>query len=245
MPNQGISLSTLSKREFPFIHKVTREQEEAVEKLYRKNRLILEAKAGTGKTTIMTQAMVAAYKKGLISRVEYVISPVQEKAIGYRPGDTPEKIVEYAIPFTYSLSHYPDLGMNDIRAIDVCNMDVEGDFKVVPHTFLRGQTKENVGIIIDEAQNYTTEELQKVLTRISDNCLVAIIGHTGQTDIKGSGFSKYIAHFKQGVQSGEFTGIDFAELTINHRGEFSNFADEINKFMTFEGGKVNEKVMGA
>jgi phosphate starvation-inducible protein PhoH len=83
---------------------------------------------------------------------------------------------------------------------------------------------ENKIVIIDEAQNFTTEELKKVLTRIHDSCKVIVVGHTGQVDISGrSGFARYIQHFSTADRC------EVCELTINHRGWLSSYADNLKE----------------
>jgi predicted ribonuclease YlaK len=100
----------------------------------------------------------------------------------------------------------------------------QGDayIKMLTHTFLRGVNLENKVVIIDEAQNFTVEELKKVLTRIHDSCKVIVVGHTGQVDISGcSGFARYIQHFAKVEKCA------VCELTINHRGWLSSYADAL------------------
>lgn len=234
VPEKPLDLSKLSPNEFKLIKRLDRQQEDMVIKLYNKKRVITDAKAGSGKTTVMTQAMKALLDKGYIKQVYYVLFPVQEKALGYMPGGLPEKTREYSVPFFDALI---EAGVNPQTLIleDMCNPLTMGDFKIVPHTFLRGRTIKDAGIIIDEIQNGTLDELKKTLTRVDDSCYVAMTGHNGQKDIKNSGFAAMKHHFKQGVLSGEFPHIEFAELHKNYRGAFSTFADKLGEYPTQEG----------
>ena len=97
------------------------------------------------------------------------------------------------------------------------------------HTFLRGNTIENKVVIVDEAQNYYTDELQKTLTRLKDSCKIIIIGHTGQIDLyknrENSGFDKYLAHFSKVKDDPR---VKICKLVNNYRGWFSKYADAIN-----------------
>ncbi|AEW47245.1 PhoH family protein [Bacillus phage B4] len=230
---ERLTLSKLSEKDFPYIKKLDREQEDMVEKLYKYNRIVVNANAGTGKTTVLTQAMNALKKKEYINKIYYVVFPVQERSVGYLPGGIADKIGEYAVPFCQALT---EAGVNP----QYLNMELmtssfnDFEFKVVPHTFLRGRNLENVGVIVDEIQNGTINEIKKTLTRCWDNCYVAMVGHTGQIDIKpqDSGFSALIHHFKQGKLSGEFEEIEFAELTNNYRGKFATFADKLGTYKT-------------
>lgn len=228
-----LDLGKLTKKEFKLIENLDRHQEDMVIKLFKTKRVMVDAGAGSGKTTILTQAMKTLQDKQYINTIYYVVFPVQEKSLGFLPGGLADKIKEYAIPFLQALVEAgvnPQL-LSDVQYFqDMCNVLTTSDFKVVPHTYLRGRTLQNAGVIIDEAQNGTLEELKKTLTRVGDSCYVGIAGHNGQKDIKDSGFSAYIHHFKQGVQSGEFTEMEFAELITNYRGAFSTYADKIGQY---------------
>lgn len=229
-----LDLSKLSTNGFPLKRHLDREQEDMVIKLFKSKRVVVDSISGSGKTNVLTQAMKALKDHDYIERVYYVVFPVQEESLGYLPGGIPDKIKEYAVPFYQALIK---AGVNpqhlDIeRMCDEFFEDI--DYKVVPHTYLRGRTIENVGVIIDEAQNGTEDELQKTFTRLDDSCYIAIAGHRGQTDIENSGFTDYIRHFKIGKVTGAYRDIEFAKLTRNYRGEFSAFADKIGEFKNDE-----------
>src|SRR5699024_2494478 len=223
---EPLDLSKLSKKDFPYINKLSHEQEDMVIKLFKHKRVVVDSISGAGKTAVLTQAMKALMDKGHIDAVYYVVFPVQEDSVGFLPGGLPEKIKEYAVPFFQSLV---EAGVNPQRLnIDeMCDEFLDVPFKVVPHIYLRGRTIKNVGVIIDEAQNGTVHELKKVLTRITDTCYLGLAGHTGQIDIENSGFPMYIHHFKTGKDMGIYTDIGFAELTHDFRGDFSKFSDSL------------------
>lgn len=236
---EPLDLSKITKHEFPMIKQLSYEQEDMVTKLLRTRRLLVDAVAGSGKTTVLTQAMKVLKDKDRVSRVYYVVFPVQEGSLGFLPGELPSKLAPYAVPFIQALIkagvHYSELDPEVI-----CNPLIEGDYKVVPHTFLRGQTWDGIGVIIDESQNGTLDELQKTFTRLEDDCYIAIAGHNGQIDIEKSksGFSTYIHHFKRGVETGVYTEIEFASLTHNFRGKFSAFVDQVKNFAEEEQKQV-------
>lgn len=225
---EPIDFSKLTKKDFPFINKLDNDQENMVIQLFKKRRVIVDSCAGSGKTTVLTQAMKVLKDKGYIDTIYYVVFPVQERSLGYLPGDVSDKIREYAVPFSQALTK---AGVNP-QGLDIhrmCDEFMPSDYKVVPHTFLRGRTIENAGIIIDEVQNGSVKEIKKTLTRITDDCYVGIAGHTGQIDTEDSGFKTYIEHFRKGVENNTFTGIGFAKLTNDYRGSFSSFADKIEE----------------
>lgn len=224
-----LSLDKLNSNDFPLIKKLSWEQEDMVNKLYKNQRVIVDSIAGSGKSSVSTQAMMALMKKGHIDKIYYVVFPVQEESVGYLPGGLPDKIKEYATPFISSLT---EAGVNpfDLDIESMCDELTECPYKVVPHIFLRGRTLRNAGIIIDEAQNGTVHELKKVLTRIDDNCYVSLIGHSGQTDVRESGFQAFKNHFNRGKETGIYTDIEFANLTHDYRGFFSSFSDQITNY---------------
>ena len=181
------------------------------------------AVAGTGKTTL---AMGAANKlvkdnRNELDGIVYIVSPYGEQKQGYLPGSVTEKSEVYFEP-----AHQAILTCNMNPFSDVCTESMtskkkgNGFIKLLTHTFLRGVNLENKVVIIDEAQNFTVDELKKVLTRIHDSCKVIVVGHTGQVDIAArSGFARYIQHFSTADRC------EVCELTINHRGWLSSYAD--------------------
>lgn len=226
---EPLDLSKLNKHEFPLVKRLDFEQQDMINKLFKNKRIIVDSVAGAGKTTVLTQGMKALKDKGYIKEIYYVVFPVQEDSLGYLPGDLGDKIKEYAVPFIQAL-HKAGVNPQELNYQFMTDEFIPYDYKVVPHTFLRGRTISEAGIIIDEVQNSTLDELKKTLTRIDDDCYVALAGHTGQIDIdkKLSGFAPFIHHFKQGKESGIYTEIEFAKLTNNYRGKFSSFADQIS-----------------
>lgn len=227
---EPLNLGKLTERDFPFIKKLSHEQEDMVIKLFKSKRVIVDAIAGSGKTTITAQAMKVLKDKGHINKVFYVVFPVQEGGLGYLPGDLPKKLMEYAVPFAQALAK-AGVTHQELDVEAMCNPLMPGDYKVVSHTFLRGRTYDDIGVIVDEIQNGKPDEIVKTLTRLEDDCYIAMIGHNGQIDIPKhlSGFSPLIHHFKEGKRSGIYTDFEFAELTHNFRGEFSSFVDQMSK----------------
>jgi phosphate starvation-inducible protein PhoH len=92
------------------------------------------------------------------------------------------------------------------------------------HVYWRGGNIEDAVVVIDEAQNFTKFELKKVLTRCHDSCLIFVIGHDQQCDLKNqdkSGFKPYIAHAKATSLA------TVCHLTKNFRGRISTWADQL------------------
>lgn len=183
------------------------------------------ARAGSGKTLIATAVADLLVKYGKYDGIVYIVSSYGEQRQGYLPGSITEKSEVYFEPFYQALiscNINPNTSINDESMVNQKNGT--GYITCLTHTFLRGTNLDGKVIILDEAQNYTVSELKKTLTRCSDNCKVIVIGHDQQCDIGRkdlSGFTKYIAHFKDD----ERTAV--CELTKNYRGWISQHADEL------------------
>ena len=186
------------------------------------------AKAGTGKTTLAMGAanILVKDRRNELDGIVYIVSPYGENKQGYLPGSITEKSEVYYEPAYQAMI---EVGMNP--NVDVCSESMtakkkgEAFVKLLTHTYLRGTNLQNKVVILDESQNYTVAELKKVLTRCHDSCKVIVVGHTGQIDIRsGSGFQKYLEHFEGQEKCA------VCQLTTNHRGWLSTFADELEDY---------------
>lgn len=189
--------------------------------------IFCNAAAGTGKTTLAMGAanILVKDKRNDLDGIVYIVSPYGEEKQGYLPGNITEKSEVYYEPAYQAMI---ENGMNPNVVVSSESMTAkkkgEAYVKLLTHTYLRGTNLEKKVVIIDEAQNFTTAELKKVLTRIHDDCKVIVIGHTGQVDISAkSGFAQYIEHFRDCEKCA------VCELTVNHRGWLSTHADKLEE----------------
>ena len=210
---------------------LNKEQEEFVKAIYDDRNLCVfcNARAGTGKTLIALGAANLLVQSGQYSKIYYIMSPTQEQIQGYLPGNQEEKSAVYSEPMEQALI---TLGINpNVAVISDTNMSAQKSGKAyisfMMHTYMRGVNLENAVVILDESQNFFTDSLKKVLTRIHDSCKTIVIGHSGQIDIikhpERSGFEKLINLFKE--KGSEFSTV--IELKENHRGKVSLLADEL------------------
>jgi len=221
---------------FGFEPKLTEEQRQYVNSIFDYQLTICNAKSGTGKTTL-----AIAVAKLLGKDLVYIFSPVFEEYCGYRPGTQSEKESAYIVPLKDALVEinedpnqvifYEDdfKDSNSKKSKNMMKALKEGKIWVYPrsHVFARGTNIKNCTVIIEESQNFRTNELCKVLTRIHDDCKVIMIGHTGQCDLKNaknSGFEKYIEFFR------DKDYVNVCELNYNFRGKLAQDADLIDKF---------------
>lgn len=185
------------------------------------------AKAGTGKTTISMGTADILVKHNQYDGIVYICSAYGEKAQGYLPGSITEKSEVYFEPAYQAMI---ECNMNPhvcINSDSLVNQKYgDGYVTLLTHTFLRGTNLKHKVIILDESQNYTVSDLKKTLTRCSDDCKIIVVGHDEQCDLEDkskSGFRKYIEHFRGHEHC------EICELTINHRGWVSQFADELKE----------------
>jgi phosphate starvation-inducible protein PhoH len=206
---------------FGFADKLTDEQRIYVNSIFDRQLTLVNARSGTGKTTL---AVAAA--KLLGKPLVYVFSPVEEGRMGFRPGNQREKEAAYITPLSDALY---EIGEDPAKVIyDPENAEAlkRGTAWVYPmsHIFARGTNIKGKTVIIGESQNFTRGELKKLLTRIHDDCSVILEGHTEQCDLQNvskSGFAPYIEHFRNEPYA------QVCELTVNFRGQLAQHADTL------------------
>jgi len=133
--------------------------------------------AGTGKTYLAVAMAVAALKKEQVTRIILTRPAVEAgEALGFLPGDLQEKITPYLRPLYDSLRD-----MLDAEEIErsVARQTIE----VAPLAYMRGRTLSNAFVILDEAQNTTTEQMFMLLTRIGPNSKCVVTGDVTQIDL--------------------------------------------------------------
>lgn len=140
--------------------------------------------AGTGKTYLAMAMAVAALSKGQVSRIILTRPAVEAgETLGFLPGDLAEKVDPYLRPL-YDALH------DMMRFEKVSALMQKGVIEVAPIAFMRGRTLNDSFIILDEAQNTTSEQMKMFLTRIGYNSKAVITGDITQIDLppnRGSG----------------------------------------------------------
>lgn len=135
--------------------------------------------AGTGKTYLAMAMAVAALTKGDVKKIILTRPAVEAgEALGFLPGDLAEKINPYLRPLYDAL--YDMLDFEKARAY------IEQEIiEIAPIAFMRGRTLNNAFIILDEAQNTTSQQMKMFLTRIGYGSKAIITGDITQTDLPG------------------------------------------------------------
>jgi len=142
--------------------------------------------AGTGKTYLAMAMAVSALSKGIVSRIILTRPAVEAgEALGFLPGDLAEKVDPYLRPL-YDALH------DMMRFEKVAALMQKGVIEVAPIAFMRGRTLNDSFVILDEAQNTTSEQMKMFLTRIGFNSKAVITGDITQIDLPSDRISGLI-----------------------------------------------------
>ena len=163
--------------------------------------------AGTGKTYLAMAMAVSALVKKELKRVVLARPAVEAgERLGFLPGDLYEKVNPYLRPL-YDALH-------DMMDFDSASQMIQrGVIEVAPLAFMRGRTLNDSFVILDEAQNATTEQMKMFLTRLGFSSKAVITGDVTQTDLpegKTSGLIEARKLLKniQGIHFSYFTRDD-------------------------------------
>jgi phosphate starvation-inducible PhoH-like protein len=133
--------------------------------------------AGTGKTYLAMAMAVASLARKEVKRVVLARPAVEAgEHLGFLPGDLYEKVNPYLRPL-YDALH----DMMDFE--DASRLIQKGIIEVAPLAFMRGRTLNDSFVILDEAQNATTEQMKMFLTRLGFSSKAVITGDVTQTDL--------------------------------------------------------------
>ena len=133
--------------------------------------------AGTGKTYLAMTMAVAALMNKEVDRIILARPAVEAgEKLGFLPGDLFEKVNPYLRPL-YDALH-------DLMEIDnAADLLHKGIIEVAPLAFMRGRTLNDSFVILDEAQNATSEQMKMFLTRLGFNSKAVITGDITQVDL--------------------------------------------------------------
>ncbi len=133
--------------------------------------------AGTGKTYLAMAMAVSALVKKEVSRVVLARPAVEAgEHLGFLPGDLYEKVNPYLRPLYDALHDMMDFESGN-RLLQ------QGIIEVAPLAFMRGRTLNDAFVILDEAQNATSEQMKMFLTRLGFSSKCVITGDVTQTDL--------------------------------------------------------------
>ncbi len=175
----GISgLSLVNTPTGKSITPLTPRQEEYVGAMMEKDLVVAIGPAGTGKTFLACARAVKALENREVDRV-VLTRPVVEagEKLGFLPGDLQEKVNPYLRPLYDAF--YTILGPKKFNRYRDENI-----IEIVPIAYMRGRTLDDAMIILDEAQNTSSGQMQMFLTRMGFNSKAVVTGDITQVDLE-------------------------------------------------------------
>jgi phosphate starvation-inducible PhoH-like protein len=172
--------------------------------------------AGTGKTYLAVAMAVAAMNAKKVSRIVLVRPAVEAgERLGFLPGSLQEKVDPYLRPLYDAL-----YDLCEPEKVD--KMLEKNIIEVAPLAFMRGRTLNDSFIIMDEAQNTTTEQMKMFLTRLGNNSKAVITGDITQIDLpnpKKSGLVDAINLLEgvEGIRFCHFEDVDVVRHSLVQR----------------------------
>ena len=145
---------------------------------YEKNDMVFAVgPAGTGKTYLSIALAVKALKEKAIKKIILSRPAVEAgEKLGFLPGDMKDKIDPYLQPLYDALEDM-------IPAVKLQDMMEKHIIQIAPLAFMRGRTLSDAVVILDEAQNTTSQQIRLFLTRMGMNTKMIITGDLTQIDL--------------------------------------------------------------
>ncbi len=191
--NQPLNLHTLSTAQIEVssrkqnIHARSHGQRYFVEAMRKEDVVFCIGPAGTGKTYLATAMAVSMLREGRVERLILTRPAVEAgEALGFLPGDLKEKLLPYLRPL------YDALG-SMMEPEEIQRHTERGTIEIAPLAYMRGRTLDHAFVILDEAQNTTSDQMFMFLTRMAKGSRCVITGDVTQIDLpshKRSGLSE-------------------------------------------------------
>jgi PhoH-like ATPase len=139
--------------------------------------------AGTGKTLL---ALAAAWEQRRLYKQIFLarpIIPLNNRDIGFLPGNISDKITPYMTPLYDNLKFIQDqYGEHDPEAKAITTALEQEKILISPLAYIRGRSLSNVFFIVDEAQNLTPLEIKTIITRAGEGTKIVFTGDIYQID---------------------------------------------------------------
>ena len=168
--------------------------------------------AGTGKTYLAMAQAVAYLLAKRVSRIILARPAVEAgEKLGFLPGDLQEKVNPYLRPLYDALYDMLDIERAD-RLLE------RGTIEVAPIAFMRGRTLNDAFVILDEAQNTTSEQMKMFLTRLGFGSKAVVTGDITQIDLPAARASGLVEALKVVAQVEGIAFVHFDERdVVRHR----------------------------
>lgn len=163
-------------------------QQEYISALKTSDQVVVFGPAGTSKTYIASTIAASMYHMKDIDKIVVTRPHVAVgKDIGFLPGDINEKCAPWSLPVIDVLEKHLTKGVVETGIKN-------GNIETAPLALMRGRSFDNAFVIVDEAQNLTTDELKVLVTRIGEGSKLVINGDVQQSDLRGEDGLTKIVH---------------------------------------------------
>lgn len=189
--------------------------------------LTIQGVAGTGKTLLALAGALEQHKKFKQIILARPIVPLNNKDIGYLPGDAREKINPYMEPLWDNLKFIKgQFGEGERKYKLIDDMLKDERIVVTPLAYIRGRSFSDIMFIVDEAQNLTPLEIKTIITRAGENTKIIFTGDVRQIDTpylddQSNGLAYVIDRLKGNSIYAHIT------LEKGERSELANLANEL------------------
>jgi phosphate starvation-inducible PhoH-like protein len=206
LPDLHAARIQISAKKPPIIPK-SLQQKNYIESIKKHDLIFGIGPAGTGKTFLAMAMAVAALKNEEVTRIVLTRPAVEAgEALGFLPGDLQEKIFPYLRPLYDALN---DMLENE----EIQRYMDKGIIEIAPLAYMRGRTLSRSFIILDEAQNTTTEQMFMFLTRLGQDSKCVVTGDPSQIDLPHNRKSGLIEamqalHGTEGIYFTKFDEVD-------------------------------------
>ena len=219
MTDNQLTVKRKPKNPIKFKVQLNEEQKIAKQIVLDNTLTMLAGSAGSGKTFLACQIALDGlfsrrYEKIIITR-----PTVSKEDIGFLPGNLREKMDPWLQPIYENM-----YSLYDKDKVAKCL--AEDQIKIVPLSFMRGNTFLNSMVIVDEAQNVTHNQMEMIVTRIGLNSKMIVCGDKKQVDLKRKSDSGFNFLYKA---ADHINGLASVTLTTNHR---SPIVEELIDFYT-------------
>ena len=207
--DEGLLLHGESGRK---IRAITVNQKKLVEEGEENDLLIAVGPAGTGKTYTAIAMAVKALKEREVKRIILTRPAVEAgEKLGFLPGDYKDKLDPYLQPLYDALRDM-------IPAKKLIQFMEDGTIQIAPLAYMRGRTLDHAFVILDEAQNATSNQFKMFLTRMGPDARFIVTGDDSQVDLPRHGDSGLVQAMKilDGVRGISIIRFDERDI-IRHR----------------------------